>query len=111
MNLHGSMEKTCNHVSTFFTSLQLGEDILFLQVSIAVFGGSSNTQSFVAIRSVPLSWIDSVDLMQKLICRFVFDICGVPAVRNDRSFPAGSAGVVCMDGFDLVTRLKIVRDH
>ncbi len=59
-----------------------------------------------------MGWINSVDVIQNFIRRFVFDVCGVPAnleVRKDRGFPASSAGVVCMDGFDLITRLKIVR--
>ncbi len=60
-----------------------------------------------------MGWVNSVDLIQNFIRRFVFQTCGVNPefeVRADKGAPLSSAAVVCMDGFDLVTRLKTFRD-
>ncbi len=61
-----------------------------------------------------MGWTNSVDILQNFIRRFLVDACGVPPgleVRKDRPFPLGAAAVVCMDGFDLISKVKVFRDH
>ena len=54
--------------------------------------------------------MNSVDLIQNFIRRFVFKTLGVsPESEIQRAVPvpSGEAAVVCMDGFDLITRASI----
>ncbi len=83
------------------------------QVSKAAFGGPANELTYVALRSVPMGWLNSVDLIQNFIRKFVFPICQILAaweVRKDVPFPKQAAAVVCMDGFDPCSRVKILDD-
>jgi hypothetical protein len=79
------------------------------QVSSAIFGGPPGELSYVGIRAVPMGWTNSVDVIQNFIRRFVFQICKVPGnleVRKDRPIPPGDVAVVCMDGFDLISKVQ-----
>ena len=60
------------------------------KVSRSIFGGPAHEQCFVAIRGVPMGWVNSVDLIQNFIRKFVFQTCDInPAweVRGDRGLP------------------------
>ena len=48
------------------------------KVSKAALGGPPNEITYVAMRAVPMGWINSVDLIQNFIRRFVFKICEAP---------------------------------
>ena len=80
-----------------------------MKVSRGAFGGNPAEETHVAARIVPMGWLNSVDLMQNFIRRFVFNICKLSKsmeVRKDRSFPPEDVAVVCMDGLDVVTKIK-----
>ena len=80
------------------------------KVSKALFSGPPGEFCYVAIRAVPMGWTAAVDLIQNFIRRFSFDTCGIPAeleVRRDKPFPSVDAAVVCMDGLDIFTRIRI----
>ena len=65
---------------------------------------------YVGMRMVPMGWVNSVDLIQNFIRRFVFKTLGVSPeaeVQRAVSVPSGEAAVVCMDGFDLITRASV----
>ena len=65
---------------------------------------------YVGMRMVPMGWVNSVDIIQNFIRRFVFKTLGVdPASEVQRAvpIPRGDAAVVCMDGFDLISRASI----
>ena len=77
------------------------------QVDASVFGGAAGSMTHVGLRCVPMGWINSVDVIQNFIWRFVFGICGVcPSleIAPNKVMPQGDAAIVCMDGFDLVSR-------
>ncbi len=60
-----------------------------------------------------MGWVNSVDLILNWIRKFAFQTCGVNPdweVRGDRGLPLSTAAVVCMDGVDILPRLKVVRD-
>ena len=60
-----------------------------------------------------MGWINSVDLIQNCIRRFVFQTCGVNPqfeVRGDRGVPPDTAAAVRIYGLDLVARLNLFRD-
>ena len=85
-----------------------GYFVFSMKVSRAVFGGPPGEECYVAIRSVPMGWLNSVDVIQNFIRRFVFQTCRLPAVmevRRDRPIPKGDVAVVCMDGIDILTKL------
>ena len=65
--------------------------------------------TYVAARIVPMGWLNSVDLIQNFIRRFVFNSCNLSKgmeVREDRPFPPKDAAVICMDGLDVITKIK-----
>ena len=69
---------------------------------------------YVAIRAIPMGWTNAVDLIQNFARNFVFDTCGIPPsleVCPGRPFPSCDAAVVCMDGFDYFTKLRIDQDE
>ena len=79
------------------------------QVQASVFGGSPNIWVYVAIRCVPMGWLNAVDVIQNFIHRFAFQTCDIPPhleARKDKPPPKGDAVVVCMDGFDYVRRVN-----
>ena len=81
------------------------------KVSMAAFGGPSNIETFVAMRSVPMGWKLAVGLIQHFMRRFIFGTLGVPKELEVNKFsrPAdGPAVVTCMDGFDFITKIKFV---
>jgi hypothetical protein len=44
------------------------------KVSRSIFGGPAHEQCYVAIRGVPMGWVNSVDLIQNFIRKFVFPL-------------------------------------
>ena len=56
------------------------------QVDASVFGGAAGSMTHVGLRCVPMGWINSVDVIQNFIRRFVFGTCAV-CVRHWRSHP------------------------
>jgi hypothetical protein len=83
------------------------------KVSMAAFGGPSGEFGYVSMRAVPMGWTNSVDVIQNFIRRFVFQTCGLPPdleVRKDAPISGADVAVVCMDGFDLVSKIKVVQD-
>ena len=76
-------------------------------VPLSAFGGVSDKLTHVGLRSVPMGWINSVDIIQHFIRRFVFGTIGVnPSWEVQRGLPINpdAAAVVCMDGFDLISK-------
>ena len=56
-----------------------------------------------------MGWLNSVNLIQNFIRRFVFNSCNLSRnmeVRKDRPFPPEDAAVICMDGLDVITKIK-----
>ena len=87
-----------------------GLDSLLLKVSRAIFGGPPVELCYASIRTVPMGWINAVELIQNCIRNFSFKVCGIPAnweVRGDRHFPPVDAAVICMDGLDIFSRDKL----
>lgn len=81
------------------------------RVSRGAFGGPSDETTLVAMTAVPMGWQPSVDILQNFMRRFVFGVCGVPAsleMRKDQPLPTDDIMVVCIDGADLVSKLKVV---
>ena len=79
-----------------------------MPVSGFAFGLESADEVFVGLRAVPMGWINSVDLIQNFIRRFVFNLIRVPASMEmgpKTKMPEGDIAVVCMDGFDLVRKI------
>ena len=79
-------------------------------VSGSALGLPSADPVYVGMRMVPMGWVNSVDLIQNFIRRFVFKTLGVsPESEIQRAVPvpSGDAAVVCMDGFDLITRASV----
>ena len=80
-----------------------------MKVSKGAFGGNPAEETYVAARIVPMGWLNSVDLIQNFIRRFVFNSCNISRsmeVRKDRPFPPKDVAVVCMDGLDVITKTK-----
>ena len=83
------------------------------KVSRGVFGGPADEYCFVTIRWVPMRWLNSVGVIQNFIRKFVFWTCtSSPHMEAGRAkaTPKGDLAVVCMDGVDVITRLRIARD-
>ena len=78
------------------------------KVSRGAFGGNPAEETYVAVRMVPMGWLNSVDIIQNFIRRFVFAACKFSPgmeVRKDKPFPPGDVAVVCMDGVDVVSKI------
>ena len=91
----------------------LGMFAFSLPVPACVFGGDPNVMTYAALRSVPMGWINSVNVIQHFIRKIVFNVCGAPAeleIHKLKSRPTRNAAVVCMDGFDFVKQEKLLRD-
>ena len=102
-------------LESFFNLFFLGDAWLKFfafskKVSKAAFGGPANESTYVAMRAVAMGWINSVDLIQNFIRRFVFKICEVPAeleVKPQLKRVANDAALTCMDGFDHFPRIRV----
>ena len=82
------------------------------QVSGLAFGLSSPDPVYVGLRAVPMGWLNSVDLCQFVCRRFVINVVGVLEsleLRPRKATPREDVAVLCMDGFDLVRRVKKLR--
>ena len=79
------------------------------RVPKSAFGGAADEWTYAGLRCVPMGWINSVDIIQNFIRRFVFRTVGVSPdleVSRVHPFPTGDAAVICMDGFDLITKFS-----
>ena len=79
------------------------------RVPKSAFGGPADEWTYAGLRSVSIGWINSVDIIQNFIRRFVFRTVGVSPdleVSRLQPPPKKDAAVVCMDGFDLMTRFS-----
>lgn len=79
------------------------------QVSKAAFGGPPGEKTYVAMRGVPMGWINSVDLIQNFIRRLVFGKCQINPALEVNPFNrrlSGDAVITCMDGFDYFKRVR-----
>ena len=68
---------------------------------------------YVGMGMVPMGWLNSGDIIQNFIRRFVFKTLSVnPEFEVQRQVlaPRKHAAVMCMDGFDLVSRVKVFDD-
>ena len=78
-------------------------------------GLTSADPVYAGMRMVPMGWVNSVDIIQNFIRRFVFKTLGVnplSEIQRGVPVPRGEASVVCMDGVDLITRASVeVRFH
>ena len=96
-----------------FYSKEIGQQFFAFskKVSCAAFGGPANEEAYVGIRAVPMGWINSVDLIQNSIRRFVFPTCKVPSELEAnplRKRVSGDAAITCMDSFDYFSLVKIL---
>ena len=81
------------------------------KVDAAAVGGKAGAETLVAITVCPMGWINAVDVIQNFIRNFVFQIVGVPAeleMRRDKVMPEDEVAVTCMDGFDLVSKVRLI---
>ena len=80
-------------------------------VASSAFGGNPGRRTWVAIRAVPMGWINSVALLQFVLRRLLFKTIKVNEsldVNPRQRVIDGDALVGCMDGADYFTRLKVV---
>ena len=83
----------------------LGHFVFSKTVDQSAFGLTPGTQTYVAIRAVPMGWVNSVDLIQNFIRKILLGICKVCPdfeVNRDNRVISSSVIVVCMDGFDFL---------
>ncbi|CAK0814125.1 unnamed protein product, partial [Prorocentrum cordatum] len=83
------------------------------KVPRAAFGGPAAEETCVCIRSVPMGWIGAVDIMQALARRLVYEtvpVDGATELRKDAPVPTGDVSLVCMGGFDYVSRVRGLLD-
>ena len=74
-------------------------------------GGVAGVETHVAITVCPMGWVNAVDLIQICIRNFVYGVVGVPSelgMRKDRAMPDDEIAVTCMDGFDLVSKVRLI---
>ena len=81
------------------------------KVAATAFGGAPGKMTHVAMRAVPMGWINSVALLRNLLRNLLFKTLRVDEavdVNPRQRVIDGDALVGCMDGADYFTRLKVV---
>ena len=57
-----------------------------MKVPASAFGSGPNVLPYVALRCVPMGWVNSVDIIQCFVREFVFKVCDVPAEQEIHKF-------------------------
>ena len=80
------------------------------QVSSKVFGGPAGKMSWVAMKVVPMGWINSVSLMQSVVRTLVFEESDIPVtseISKMKRFPEDtSASLVYLDSYDELRKIQ-----
>ncbi|CAK0841665.1 unnamed protein product [Prorocentrum cordatum] len=83
------------------------------QVPLSAFGGDPNVMTYVGMRAVPMGWVGAVDVMQYMARKLVFHTAAVSPIcelRKDKAVPSEDIAIVCMDGYDHLSKVKILLD-
>ena len=80
------------------------------QVSGAVFGREASQKAWVAMKVVPMGWINSVSLMQTVVRTLVFEESRIPfssEISKEKHFPAEvSSSLVYLDSYDELRKIQ-----